>query len=122
MLSTDESALICDFAETYHIHNIRGLPARTAAALACGLRDDSRIKLKMRGQRCSDEMLIMAIIADRLGILAWQNTKDAQKGRNRPQSIYKLLTGKKEEAEGFATPEQFWAAREKILKEAAKHG
>ena len=47
MIETDESALICDFAETYHIYDYRALPVHYAATLAYGLRCDSRIRLKL---------------------------------------------------------------------------
>ena len=47
MIETDESALICDFAETYHIYDYRALPVSYAATLAYGLRGDSRIRLKL---------------------------------------------------------------------------
>ena len=47
MIETDESALICDFAETYHIYDYRALPVSYAATLAYGLRCDSRIRLKL---------------------------------------------------------------------------
>lgn len=49
MLSADRDALICDMAETYHIYDVRALPVKMLATLACGLRDDSRIKLKITG-------------------------------------------------------------------------
>ena len=41
MIATDEDALICDFAETYHIYDYRSLDVEYAATLAYGLRDDS---------------------------------------------------------------------------------
>ena len=47
MIETDESALICDFAETYHIYDYSALPVSYAATLAYGLRSDSRIRLKL---------------------------------------------------------------------------
>lgn len=71
MIAVDEEALICDFAETYHIYDFRSLPARKAATLAVGLRDDSRIKLKMSGMNVSNELLMTAVIADRMGQLLW---------------------------------------------------
>jgi len=46
MIKLDENALICDFAETYHIYDYRQLPPTRVAVFACGLRDDSRIKMK----------------------------------------------------------------------------
>jgi len=43
MIATDEDALVCDLAETYHVLDYRMLPLKTAAALASGLRSDARI-------------------------------------------------------------------------------
>ena len=51
MISVDRNALICDMAETYHIYDLRGLPARTLATLAFGLRADSRIKMRLSDQQ-----------------------------------------------------------------------
>lgn len=41
--------------------------------------------LQNRGWRTGDHLA--AIVADRLGILIWQKTKDGQKGRNHPPPI-----------------------------------
>lgn len=54
--------------------------------------------------------MLLAIIADRLGILVWHNTKDGKKGRNQPKSLFKDLTEEKkpkEELETFQTAEDF---------------
>lgn len=119
MISTDESALICDFAETYHIYDYRALPLKTAAVLACGLRDDSRIKMKMSDMAIPPDMVLMAAALDRLSMLVWAKTKDGAKGRKRPESVLeKMLNGKKDETglEGFDTAEEFEAARQRILR------
>ena len=47
MINLSEYALICDFAETYHIFDYRSLPVKLAATLSAGLRDDSRSKMIM---------------------------------------------------------------------------
>lgn len=122
MLATDETAVICDFAQTYGITDFRSLPVYTAAALAAGFRNDSRIRMKMRGQKYSDDVLLLAIVADRLGILAWQQTEDGHKGRNQPPSIYQQLAKKEQEpdSEVFGSPEEYWIARRKIEKEAVR--
>ena len=118
MIRTDRTALICDMAETYHIYDFKGLPARTSAALAFGLGPDSRIRRKMSGARASETMLILAMIADDLAFLAWTKTKDAKKNRNRPKSIYQMLTRDQEEdVIAYNTPEEFWAARKKLIGE-----
>lgn len=69
MINVDEDALVCDLAETYHIYNYKSLPVKTVAILASGLRDDSRIKLKLNKQRVSNTDLLLSVIADRLGLL-----------------------------------------------------
>lgn len=117
MLARSEDALICDFAETYHVYDWRTLPVRTAATLACGLRDDSRIKLLISGTRYKTDTMLLAGIADRLSILAWQGTKDGQKGRNRPRMLIDEMTKKKQrENISYSTPEEYLAAREKIVE------
>ena len=93
MLRTDETALICDFAETYHLTDYRALPPTKAAALAVGLRENSRVKLHMAGQQWPMDTLLLAAIADRLSLLLWLGTKDAERGRNRPASILAQLMG-----------------------------
>lgn len=120
MVRTDETALICDLAETYGVLDWRALPLKTAAALASGLRDDSRIKMKISGMPADRMTLLTAIIADRLAFLAWAQTKDGQKGRNRPESIFAKLmhTDRKPENEYavFRSPEEFEEARRRALE------
>ena len=117
MIHADEDKLVCDFAETYHIFNWRSLPVRTAAALAVGLPDASRIKRHLSGNRVGLRDLLLAVIADRLGFLVWAQTKDAQHNRNRPQSIFELLTGaeSKEVQRIFTSADDFEAARAKLM-------
>jgi hypothetical protein len=116
MLRTDKTALICDLAETYHVYDYKGLPARTSAALAFGLGPDSRIRRKLSGARASETMLLLAMIADSLAFIAWTKTKDAQKNRNRPKSIYQALTrDPDEDIVAYDTPAEFWAARKELL-------
>ena len=121
MIRTDETALICDMAETYGIYDWRALPLETAAALASGLRDDSRIKRKIAGIPVDTMTLLTAMIVDRLSLLVWSKTKDAEKGENRPGSIVEkiLALDKKEEneVEGFQTPEDFQAAWRAAVEE-----
>ena len=122
MVRLDESALICDFAETYHILDWRALPIQTAAVLASGLRENSRIKMKIADSEISPEMALMAATVDRLSMLVWAKTEDAQKGVNRPESILAMLTNKETNAEKvtdsgvlvFRTVEEFEAARKRI--------
>ena len=89
MIAVDENALICDFAETYHVFNYRELPLKTAAILASGLRDESRIKMKMAGAKITPERMLSAAIVDRLGLLIWLQTKRRKKGKKEA----KIYTG-----------------------------
>ena len=120
MISTDKNALICDLAETYRVYDYRSLPAQMVATFSVGLRDDSRIKMKMSGAKATQEILILSMIADRLGMLAWMLSEDGQKGRNKPPQLIEMLYGNeikqaKSDVLTFDTPEAFEKARRKIL-------
>lgn len=117
MIAADEDALICDFAETYHILNYRSLPPTYAATLAIGLRDNARIKIKLSGTRVSAETMLQAASVDALNLLVWFKTKDAEKGRNRPASILQKLTGAEtpKEIMAFTTVAEFEETRKRLL-------
>ena len=119
MLHEDETAVICDLAETYHVLDYRALPLKTVAALASGLREDSRIRMKLSGMRVSTDTMLAAATVDRLSMLIWAKTKDGEIGRNRPESILDKLTAEDtrsdEEYKAFDSPEEFMQARKEIL-------
>lgn len=118
MIKLSEEALICDFAEVYHIYDYKQLPPTRVAVFACGLRDNSRIKMKLSGQTVPFDTLIMAGIADRLSILVWAQTKDGQKGKNKPPMLINSLVAKERketDAIVFQSGEDFEKARNKIL-------
>ena len=94
MIKVDEDALICDLAETYQIYDYRQLPPKMVAVFSYGLKEDSRIKMKLSGQTVPSETLLLASMVDKLNILVWFKTKDGQKGKNMPPSIVSVLTGK----------------------------
>ncbi len=116
MIKEDKNALICDLAETYHIYDYQSLPVKTVAILACGLRDDSRIKLKLSGQKYSTDTLLSAAIADNTRVLAWMQSEDGRKNRRRPDLILpKLLeTEKKQETVNFCSGKDFEKAWNQI--------
>lgn len=123
MLKTDKNALVCDLAETYHIYDYRQLPPLQVAVFAIGLRDDSRIKMKLSGVKVSPETLLLAGILDRLSILVWQNTEDGAKDRNRPKPILDALYEKYEkesEVSSFTSGEEFEKERNRLIKEAER--
>lgn len=87
MIDLDEDALICDLAETYQVYDYKQLPLQTVAVFACGLKDDSRIKQLLSDQIAPVERVLLASMVDRLSMLLWIQSKDGQKGVNRPASI-----------------------------------
>lgn len=119
MLSTDRDALECDLMETYHIEDMKELPPTRVALFASGLRDDSRIKMKLAGAKVPLETLILAKITDALDTLVWMQTKSGMKGQNRPKSITKALSGtqeKEKEVETYSSPDEFIKAREMLIE------
>lgn len=119
MLNFDEDALFCDIAETYGIVGFTGLSVFELATLSFGLRDNSRIKMKMSETPVDLNTILIASALDRLNFLSWCKTKDAEKGRNRPKSVVQSLLNKENKQERdfevYASPEEFYAAREKLL-------
>ena len=123
MIRTDETALICDLAETYGVYDYRALPLKTAAALCSGLPEDSRIRKKISGRKVDRDIALLAAAVDRLSLLWWAQTKDGSKNRNRPESILLALMGKDQEQSDketatFRTPEEFEAARKRAIERA----
>ncbi len=119
MLKVDKDALVCDLAETYGIYNWRSLPISLVATFSAGLRDDSRIKLKMSGQELPLRDLLIAGIFDYTALLVWSKTKDAERNRNRPESILKSILqtdkGDNDEVMKYASGEDFVKDRMRIL-------
>ena len=120
MIVTDEDALICDLAETYHIYDYRRLPVLTVAVFSLGLRQNSRIKMIMSGNRITLEESLLSCAVARLSILAWQKTKDGSKGTNVPQSILEKLLGIDErksesDTQTFSSGEEFLRERNRLL-------
>lgn len=121
MIATDEDALICDLAETYSIYDYRRLPLKMVAVFSFGLKDDSRIKMKLNGMEVPFETMLLASAVDRLSTLVWQQTKDGMDGKNYPLSIVAMLTNTQPSKENgnvtsFATGEDFMKERERLLK------
>lgn len=125
MIGAGEDKLFCDFVETYGILDPRALGAKKMAVLACGLRDDSRIKQKLAGTRIGIDTQLLASAVDFLGLLAWRIC--CEPGTERPASVLMKLErggtdGAGDEAGsgviGFDTGKDFEAARSRILKQA----
>lgn len=118
MIATDESALICDLAETYHIYDYRSLPLRKVATFSVGLRENSRIKMKMNNLKYPLDTILLASVVDRLSNLIWMKSEDGVKGINRPKSLLTQLLGEVEEndTEIFRTAEEFEKRRAELMK------
>ncbi len=88
------------------------MPPRLAATLYAGLPEESRTRRRLANTHAGPETALLAVIADRLGALLWMLA--GAKGRQ-PESIFEAL-GPERERGGFDTPEEFEAARERILR------
>lgn len=120
MLRIDENALICDLAEVYNIYDYRSLPPSRVAAFAVGLRNNSRIKTKMRGDDLRNNELSDLILANIHDMLA-----SYLLGSDRAPSILAELIGEanssgrektnENDLEVFDSAESFEEARNKIL-------
>ena len=121
MIGLDESALICDLAETYGVLYYRSLPVKLLATLCAGLRDSSRIKMMCMEINATPLELMVAHAADNLSLLRWGLTEDGQKGRNRPALFTELIGQERVEKLGcgYASGAEFEAARAALLKEVS---
>lgn len=119
MIDLDKDALICDLAETYQVYDYKQLPLSTVAVFAYGLKDDSRIKQLLSDQIAPVERLLLASMVDRLSMLLWIQSKDGQKGVNRPTSLTDFFIKKeKEDTREFMTfesPEDYEAYRKQLF-------
>lgn len=120
MIDADEDALICDLAETYQVYDYKQLPLTTVAVFAYGLKDDSRIKQSLSDQVAPVDRLLLAGIVDRLSMLLWIQSKDGQKGVNRPTALTDFFIKKeKEDTRDFMTfesPEGFENYRKRLFE------
>ena len=120
MIKADEDSLICDLAETYHVLNYRELPTKLLATLSCGLRADSRIKMKMNEQPCSTEIWLQSAIVDYLALIR----QSLVKGAKRPKLLTQMLTQKEQDKiMSYKSASDFEKARERLLQKGdAKDG
>ena len=115
MIELDEDALICDLAETYQIFDYRSLPVSLVATLSVGLRDNSRIKLRLADSEVSLETLILASIADNLTLLRLGFSKDSKR---KPFLFTELIhKDTKKKVVGFGSAEEFKATLARIRGE-----
>lgn len=97
----------------------KALPVHLTAALFAGLKADSRIKMRLRGMTVSLDLVLSAAAVDRLSLLVWAQSKDAEKGRNRPDSLVSELLGEGKRGGdicAFSSGDEFDAARKKMTE------
>lgn len=98
--------------ETYGIYEYKEIPPDRLAVLAIGLRDNSRIKMKLGKSRYSPEVTLLAGIIDRLNLVLWAQSKDGLKGINRPKPI---LSTEEKDVNAFMSGEDFERERQRII-------
>ena len=112
MVADGEDALICDFAQYYHVLGLRALPLSLAATLAAGLPPESRCMRRLAGLNCSPELMLVARISDDLHKWLWWHSKEKQAGEKPPFSMLEQMLGRKKQhaCRGFESGEAFMAA------------
>lgn len=113
MLGVDRDAVICDLAETYHVLDYRSIPIMTLATLCAGLRDDSRIKMRMMEMHMVAPSFAFVRIADTLTMILHVLAGD----KSKPKLYQDIMTGKqiKKKTTGFSSIEEFEEARKRFL-------
>lgn len=118
MIALDEDALICDLAETYRIYDYRSLPVKLVATLSSGLRENSRIRMEMRGDKLPYAESLLAWIYDAFVNYTWALYGEAKEP---PKSIFDILTGAEPQNgskpyETFESGADFDTARKRLLR------
>ncbi len=116
MLGADRDALLCDLAETYHIYDLKALPVLTLAALSFGLREDSRIKMKLAGLTYIPPVFLLASTCDNIALLRYNLFASENDGL--PTLYMDRILGKEQperETEGYQTAEECQAALDKYI-------
>lgn len=113
-----EDDLICDFAEFYHIYNIKSFTPLYIATLAVGLRYNSRIILKLNNQPVSQDQVLLAGIFDNLNMIRYMLS--GGKGGRKPDSVMEKLIKRNTEITTFSSSDDFERAKERILKNSRK--
>lgn len=76
-------------ASEYGVFDYTELKPSLAATLAAGLPKNSRVKMKLSGQKLTTDQTLLALILDDMNLMLW--IKNRRRG-SRPKSAYKLLT------------------------------
>ena len=88
MLAADRNAVICDLAETYGILDYKALPVPLLATLCSGLRETSRIKLRLSGMSVPSDVMLLAAAVCIFGIYAFAKNNIADYLFQRSQFVF----------------------------------
>lgn len=120
MRAVDEAALICDFAEFYHIYDWNQFPLQRQAVLACGLPEKSRIIRKLTKQKAPlDTVLLMAVVDSIRSLEFTYISAHSKKKPKKPESLLSALGKDKSsnDVQAYDSVEDFEKARAKIIGE-----
>lgn len=106
--------MVCDLAETYKIYNYKDFEINYIAKLVRGLSQSSRVFMHLNDSALPVEQMLLAGIADRLGLLLWQNTDGRAK---MPDLILDNFAKKEKETCSYYSAEDFERARKEMLSE-----
>ena len=125
MRALHEDALICDFAQYYHVYDLDSLNVRTAAILACGLPKESRTLKTLRKEKVDQNTMLMASILDtcrniEYGVFQSHSKKKIKKPKSVVQKLLGIDQDKKEEVKGFSSGDAFEVARQRLIQEMSK--
>lgn len=106
-MQLDKDALLCDLAETYNIYDFDMFKPSKIAVFAMGLREDSRIKMKMAGMRDLSRLGVITHTADVLTSIQYYLM--AKKDTAKPKLFYDILYEKdtEKDAVAFSSGEAF---------------
>ena len=113
MLAFDRGALICDLAETYNIYDYKRVPVRLLGTLVSGLRENSRIIMKMTGRKATVETIWLARIYDVI-CAVFSDEKHPHKPVS--ETLFDAEMYNPKPLHGFISGDEFLKAREKLIK------
>lgn len=82
--------------------------------------------MRLASVKQSLDTRLRAAMLDDLNLLVWSQTKDGQRGRNRPESVFHMLEGRTKQnatpVRAFESAKVFEDARRKLLNRNGKEG
>ena len=101
------------------MYDFREMPLMTAARLACGLSEDSRARMKCRGDTLSFELLLAVLSFDVLSQVRFYAARVAGYKVPFPQALYRQLVprGGGSNTDGFDSAEDFEKEKARIIGE-----